>query len=95
MIRIVVENIFFFLLPTLAYLAWYAYQHNEWPGFGHVLRAAPLITLFVAGAVLMLTTLVLFSSRSQNSPHDVYVPPEVIDGKLQPGHRVPTPPSKP
>ena len=88
MIRIVFENIFFFLLPTLVYIAWVAFSQNEWAGLPRVLRGAPLLRLFVAGAALMLTTLVMFSSRSHNSPRDVYEPPSVKDGKLEPGHSI-------
>ena len=54
-----------------------------------------LLRLFVAGAALMLGTLVTFSSRSHNGPQDVYIPPSVEDGKIEPGHtlRVPNPES--
>ena len=89
MIRIVIENIFFFLLPSLLYLAWIAFQRDDWPGIGAVVRTAPLVYLFVAGAALMLTVLVVFSSRSHNQPDDVYVPPIFKDGRVQPGHTVP------
>lgn len=89
MIRIVIENIFVFLAPTLAYLAWVAFTRNTWPGIGAVLKDAPLIVLFVTGAILMLATLVMFSSRTRNAPGEAYVPPAVQDGKLQPGHSVP------
>lgn len=88
MIRIVIENIFFFSLPTLVYIAWVAFNEDEWAGIASVIREAPLLRLFVAGAALMLATLVAFSSRSGNSPHDVYVPPAIEDGKVEPGHSV-------
>lgn len=91
MSRIVIENIFFFLLPTLVYVAWVAYSENEWPGLGSVLSRAPLLKLFLAGGALMLTTLVLLSTRSGNDPHSVYVPPGIENGQLQPGHRAPPP----
>jgi hypothetical protein len=91
MIRIVIENLFFFLLPTLLYVTWVAFKENDWRDVKRVLRRAPLLKLFVAGAVIMLATLVLFSSRSGNDPHDVYLPPELKDGKLQPGQRMPRP----
>ena len=89
MIRIVIENIFFFLLPSLLYIAWIAFQRDDWPGLGDVVRTAPLVYLFMAGAALMLTVLVLFSSRSHNQPTDVYAPPVFKDGHVQPGHTVP------
>lgn len=91
MTRIVFENVFFFLLPTFFYVAWIAFTENEWAGLPAVIRRAPLLRLFVAGAALMLTTLILFSSRSHNSPHDAYEPPSMKDGKLEPGHSVHTP----
>ena len=98
MIRIVFENIFFFLLPTLFYIAWVAFRDDEWKGFAEIMRDAPLFKLFIAGAALMLTTLVAFSSRTYNAPQDVYVPQSMQDGKLEPGRtiRAPqVPPEKP
>jgi hypothetical protein len=89
MIRIVIENIFFFMLPTFIYIVWIAFAEDEWAGLPTIVREAPLLRLFVAGAALMLATLIAFSSRSHNNPHDVYVPPSVEDGKLEPGHSVP------
>lgn len=94
MIRIVIENIFFFLLPTLLYVTWFAFSENQWPGLWNVLRNAPLAKLFVTGAVLMLATLVLLSTRSPNNPHDVYVPPVFDGGTLKPGHSEPAPPAQ-
>jgi hypothetical protein len=95
MIRIVIENIFLFMLPTVLYLAWVAFTENEWAGLPTVVREAPLVRLFVAGAALMLATLVTFSSQSHNSPQDVYVPPSVEDGRIEPGHTLPAPQPEP
>jgi hypothetical protein len=88
MIRIVVENIFFFLVPTFLYVIWVAFSKDEWPGLGSVLTNAPMIRLFFAGAALMFGTLILFSSGTYNSPNDVYVPASVVDGKLAPAHSI-------
>lgn len=88
MIRIVFENIFFFLLPTLVYIAWVAFKDDEWSGLSVIVRRAPMLRLFIAGAALMLLTLIAFSSRSHNSPEDVYVPQSMHDGKLEPGHAI-------
>ncbi len=91
MIRIVIENVFLFLLPTLLYVTWIAFQKNKWPGLWTVLKGAPLIKLFSTGAILMVTTLALFSSREGNKPGDAYQPPIFKDGRIEPGHRT-TPP---
>ncbi len=88
MTRILIENVFFFMLPTLVYIMWTAFKEDEWAGLPTIVGRAPLLRLFAAGAALMLGTLVIFSSQSHNSPHDVYVPPSVEDGKVEPGHSV-------
>jgi hypothetical protein len=88
MIRIVVENVFFFLLPTLFYIAWVAFRDDEWSGLAAIVREAPLLKLFIAGAALMLTTLIAFSSRTYNAPQDVYIPQSMHDGKLEPGRTI-------
>lgn len=86
MIRIVVENLFFFLLPTLGYIAWVAFEANDWPGLGPVLRTAPLAKLFVAGAAIMFGSLAFFATRAHNVPGEVYVPAVFKDGHIEPGH---------
>ena len=85
MIRIVIENIFVFLIPTLVYVGWVAFVRNDWPGLGAVLREAPLFRLFVLGAVLMLLALITLASRHENKPGQTYVPPSFEGGKLAPG----------
>lgn len=77
MIRIVIENVFIFLLPTIAYIAWTAFKLSEWPGLGEVVRDAPLVKLFVAGAALMLAALTLVAMR------------EIGDGRTPDGNSSP------
>jgi Family of unknown function (DUF6111) len=88
MTRIVIENIFFFLLPTFLYIIWIAFSEDEWVGLTTVLSRAPLIRLFFAGAALMLGILIAFSSRTYNDPNDVYVPASVVNGKLEPARTI-------
>lgn len=101
MTRIVIENVFFFMLPTLVYVMWIAFKEDEWAGLPAIVSRAPLFRLFFAGAALMLVTLVAFSSRSRNDPHDVYVPASIEGGKLEPSRsihnpeRTEQPPAKP
>ena len=86
MIRIVLENVFFFLLPTVVYVAYVAFKSNTWPGLGKVLHDGPLVRLLVLGAALMVTTLIAFSSSTGHKPGESYTPPAYRDGKLEPGN---------
>ena len=89
MTRIVAENLFFFLLPTLAFIAWQAFKRDEWPGLGIILGEAPLLRLFMLGGALMLATLAIFAALSPvtgGRPGDSYQPPVFKDGHVQPGH---------
>jgi hypothetical protein len=86
MIRIVAENILLFLLPTIVYVAYVYMTREEKPGAMRVLNDAPLIWLFVAGASLVLITLVTFGSVSGGKPGQAYTPPVFKDGRIEPGH---------
>ena len=86
MIRIVIENVFFFLLPSLLYLAYIAFIRNDWPGLGPVVRAAPLLNLFALGTAIMLGSLFAFSSKSGHDPREKYTPPSYSDGTLNSGN---------
>jgi hypothetical protein len=86
MTRVVLENVLLFLLPTLLYVG-YVYLTRE-PGRGatRVMDEAPLIWLFIAGAVLVIVTLVAFGSTSGGKPGQHYEPPVMKDGRIVPGH---------
>lgn len=95
MIRIVIENLLLFLLPTLVYLAYAvltreAAEPDAGGGAGSTTRRAfddaPLLYLFAAGALLVVVVLVFFSSNSGSSPDRAYVPPSMKNGTIQPGH---------
>ena len=86
MIRIVAENILLFLLPTIVYIAYVYLTREERPGAARVLDDAPLIWLFIAGAVLVVVTLASFGSVTGGKPGGVYTPPSIKDGRIEPGH---------
>ncbi len=86
MIRIVIENILLFLMPTLVYLIFVLVTRPDSRNGTAVLDDAPLIWLFVAGASLLLVTLVFFSSTSGGKPGQSYTPPSIKDGRITPGH---------
>lgn len=93
MIRIVIENILLFLLPTAIYLAYAlltrgnaARRGNATPG-GSVLSDAPLTWLFLAGALIVAATLIYYASVTPGgAPGLRYTPPHMgKDGSVEPG----------
>ena len=86
MIRIVAENIVLFLLPTIVYIAFIYLTREDRPGASSILNDAPLIWLFVAGAILVVVTLATFGSVTGGKPGQVYTPPALKDGRIEPGH---------
>jgi len=87
MIRVVFENLLLFLLPTLVYVVYVMVARKQEAGSGaQVLNDAPLVWLFVAGALLVIVTLVAFGSTSGGKPGQAYEPPVLKDGHIEPGH---------
>jgi hypothetical protein len=95
MIRIVIENIFLFLLPTFVYLAYVLLTRpaagtgggkGEVNTRGGLLEDAPLLYLFAAGVFLVVATLVMFGSNTGGRPNQGYTPPAMKDGRIEPGH---------
>jgi hypothetical protein len=94
MIRVVIENVLLFLLPTLLYVAWVLLTRQpqangpdgEDAAQPKILDDAPLLWLFAAGAALVVVTLLAFESSSGGKPGQRYVPPSYKDGKIEPGH---------
>lgn len=96
MIRTVIENLLLFLLPTLLYVAWVLFERSrtktsedgdadeQW-AMRNVLDDAPLLWLFVSGALLVIVTLTFFGTSSGGKPGQHYEPGVFRDGKIQPG----------
>ncbi len=83
MIRIVIENILLFLLPTVAYAIYVAATRgNSRKG---IFDEAPLAWLMLAGSVLVLGVLATYGSDTRGKPGQVYVPPSMKDGRIEPG----------
>lgn len=86
MVRIIVENVLLFLLPTAIYVAYVLlWRRAEGVSGGNVLDDAPLIWLVAAGAALVIITLIAFGSVSGGQPGQTYQPPVFRDGKIEPG----------
>ena len=89
MIRLILENIILFLLPTLMYVIYTMIRRSEEKEntVSRALNSAPLVPLFAFGFVLMISVLAYFGAQSKSGkPGQVYYPPEVVNGKVKPGH---------
>ena len=83
MIRIVIENILLFLLPTLVYVIFVAVtRDNTRQG---IFDGAPLVWLLMTGTALMLLVLAYYGHDTGGRPGQVYVPPSMKDGHIEPG----------
>ena len=86
MVRIVIENMLLFLLPTAIYLTYMLLRRRtEGAPAGNVLDHAPVIWLVAAGAALVIMTLIVFGSTSGGKPGQTYQPPVFRDGRIEPG----------
>jgi hypothetical protein len=85
MIRVVIENILLFLLPTAVYLG-YVLLTRRSANTGEVISEAPLVWLFVLGALCVAATLVYYATITPGGkPGQVYVPPRMKNGQIEPG----------
>jgi Family of unknown function (DUF6111) len=86
MIRVVIENVLLFLLPTAMYIAYVLLTRGSSTSAGAVINDAPLVWLFITGALLVGATLVYYASITPGGkPGAVYTPPRVKDGHIEPG----------
>lgn len=98
MIRVVLENIAIFLIPTLVYAAYVlitSYPRTEEAGdraFARIANEAPLLWLFTAGAILVVLSLVAFQSTEGGRPGMKYQAPKMENGHITPGHAEPRAP---
>ncbi len=84
MIRVVIENLLLFLLPTLIYVIYVAVTRDD--RHKGILDEAPLVWLMIAGCALVVIVLASFGSDTRGKPGQIYVPPSMKDGRIEPGH---------
>ena len=83
--RVVIENILLFLLPTAVYIGYVLLTRDD-TSAGTVVNEAPLVWLFIAGALLVGATLVYYGTTTPGGkPGAVYTPPHMKDGRIDPG----------
>ncbi len=87
MIRAIIENIALFLLPSAIYLAYMLLMRRESGSASAVVNEAPLVWLFVAGALLVAGTLIYYATITPGGgPGASYTPPRMgKDGRIEPG----------
>lgn len=85
MIRIVLENVVLFLLPTFVYFTYKLAARRGEVTAARVLEDAPLVGLFIAGSLLMVGTLMMFGTNTGGKPGQEYQPGVLKDGKIVPG----------
>ena len=83
MIRIVIENILLFLLPTVVYVIYVAATRDS--NHKGIFDGAPLAWLMLAGSALVILVLATFGSDTRGRPGQSYVPPSMKDGRIEPG----------
>jgi len=84
MIRITIIEIASFLLPFALFLLWRLQTQSD-----AALKPTPVLRLSAAGAalaVVVMIALVVMESLRGGHEGDVYVPPQVVDGEVVPGH---------
>ena len=83
MIRVVIENIVLFLLPTAVYALYMAATRSD-TNKG-ILDEAPQVWLMMTGTALVLIVLAAFGSNTGGRPGQHYDPPTMKDGHIEPG----------
>jgi hypothetical protein len=84
--RIVIENILLFLLPTAIYLGYVLLTRRDVANAGTVINEAPLVWLFMLGALCVGATMIYYATVTPGgTPGQTYIPPTYKDGKIEPG----------
>jgi hypothetical protein len=84
MIRVVLINLVFLLLPLVLYYL-YIYIRRELQPDVRMTAEAPVALLIGSGVVLMLASLLIFGKWEGNAPGGKYYPPEIRNGVVVPG----------
>ncbi len=85
MIRVLIENLLLFLLPTAIYLSIaLLFRRADTPVVA-VINRAPILMLSVLGASLVAIVLSLFGNVGNGKPGQAYEPAVFKDGKVIPG----------
>lgn len=86
--RVVLENVLLFLLPTIIYCGIRYLKSEPRRPMMQILNEAPLVILFVCGVSLVGALRIYVAATSEGgTPSQQYVPPHMRkDGTIEPGH---------
>lgn len=85
MIRVILVNLLFLLLPLIVYFAYVLLRQNGGPDEG-IVSDAPIFWLLALGVGMMLVAIVVLGRWEGGEPGKRYVPPQFKDGVVIPGH---------
>ncbi|MEQ1698356.1 MAG: DUF6111 family protein [Hyphomicrobiaceae bacterium] len=85
MIRVFVENLLLFLLPTALYVSFALLVRRPESSAIAVINRAPILPLAVLGASLVAIVLSVFGNVGDGKPGQTYEPAVFQDGKVVPG----------
>ncbi len=83
MIRIVIENIALFFLPTAVYVLIMVLAKRS--SKAALIEGAPWFSLILAGTAMIIVVLVATGSQSGGKPGQQYQPAQIKDGRIVPG----------
>lgn len=92
MIRMVLERVVLFLLPFALFAAYVMVAHR-WRGVRA--PATPWMWLTVTGLLLVIASFLYVGFTQGETTQGIYVAPQLVDGKVVPGHVDPNPPPPP
>lgn len=85
MIRVILVNLLFLLLPSIIYFS-YVYLRGDSKSGEEAVSNAPILWLLILGVMLMVSTLFIFGKWEGSDPSKQYYPPVYRDGVIVPGH---------
>ncbi|HXP31711.1 MAG TPA: DUF6111 family protein [Stellaceae bacterium] len=93
MTRVVLTVIVPLLLPTAIYLLWVVSVRRARPAAAMTWQGLPWLWLVLAGIVLAAAALLVLVAFGRQGG-GTYVPPHVEDGRIVPGHVLPSAPAQ-
>ena len=85
MTRFIIESLLLFLLPSALYVSVALLRRQTTTSVAAILNRAPILTLSLLGASMVMAVMVLFGNVGDGKPGQAYEPAVFKDGKVIPG----------